>query len=595
MHVIENNNTRVGKVYCYASECKWNKTRKKYDKPRVSIGHLEGEPPSFVPNKKTLALFKMEADKPAGLSTGDKSVIAAITTKYGDEVRTNAKNAIANQSITVSKTVRAIFSGPAMVFGSISERYQLQPMLSRAFGEDSALTILSLAWYIAAEGGALSNSDVWLDHFENPMGHSVSSQEITRFLDSMGEDGILTFYKEWAAGFEKKGDKTLYDLTSISCYGRGIDMASWGHNHDKEDLPQVNYALLCARNTAMPLFAWPLDGSISDVKTLQNTLQFLEKLDYNPDCLMMDRGFASMENISYMLKKGRTFLQALRVNAGWIREIIDAGRETRLRPDSMRKAGDRTYYVSTSKCQWVTMMKINKKGISEEITLVYICKNAKGEKYVAKEDEQIISQHACMVHVLFCQDLVGSQWDNFMDKLNMEYARLLSDENLEIANEFKRYFTVEKKKWARKRTVDFNMEKITQHRDLYAGHTCFITNDNTITTAEQALNEYSTRDYIEKDFDEMKNDLDMRRIRVHTDGRMKARLFIQFIAEIFMREIRVRLSQSKECKKMTKKQIISHIKAIYKIKFIGKYKDVCPELSKSQRAILEALKISDTR
>lgn len=372
-------------------------------------------------------------------------------------------------------------------------------------------------------------------------------------------------------------------------------MAGWGYNRDKEDLQQVNYALLCLRNTAMPLFAWLLDGSISDVKTLQNTLQFLEKLDYNPDCLMLDRGFSSMENITFMLKKRLTFLQAVRVNAGWIREIIDAGRETRLRPDSMWKAGDRTYYVSSTKCQWVTMMKTNKKGISEEVTFVYICSNAKGEKYIAKEDEQILSQHACTVHVLFCQDLVGSQWDIFMGKLNAEYERLSADEDSEPASEFKCYFVLEKKKWARKRTVDFNMEKILRHRNLYAGHTCFITNDKTIATAEQALEEYSTRDYIEKDFDEMKNDLDMRRIRVHTDGRMRARLFIQFIAEIFIREIRVRLSLSEECKKMTRKQIISHIKGIYKIKFTGKYRDVHPELSKSQRAILEALEIRDSR
>ncbi|MDR2855015.1 MAG: hypothetical protein LBV40_02515 [Methanomicrobiales archaeon] len=42
--------------------------------------------------------------------------------------------------------------------------------------------------------------------------------------------------------------------------------------------------------------------------------------------------------------------------------------------------------------------------------------------------------------------------------------------------------------------------------------------------------------FIEKDFDEMKNDLDMRRLRVQSDARMKARLFIQFIAEIYMRQ-----------------------------------------------------------
>jgi transposase len=345
----------------------------------------------------------------------------------------------------------------------------------------------------------------------------------------------------------------------------------------------------------MPLFAWPLDGSISDVKTLQNTLQFLDKLNYKPGCLMMDRGFGSMENITFMLQRGYVFLQALRVNANWIYDIIDAGKDVRLRPDSMIKVGDRTYYASTSICQWVTLQRMNKKGGTVEDTFVYQCKESKSKKYVAQDGEEILSQYPCRVHVLFCQDLVGSQWDKFMEKLNIEYERIIAEENVAPTSELERYFIIEKKKWGRKRSVEFNMENIAKHRNNYAGHICFITNDRTIATANDALKEYSTRDYIEKDFDEMKNELDMSRIRVHTDNRMKARLFIQFIAEIYIREIRVRLRDSEECRKMTRKQIASHIKGIYKIKFTGKYKDVCPELSKSQRSILEALGLNDSR
>ena len=90
----------------------------------------------------------------------------------------------------------------------------------------------------------------------------------------------------------------------------------------------------------------------------------------------------------------------------------------------------------------------------------------------------------------------------------------------------------------------------------------------------------------------MKNDLDMNRIRVQNDDRMRARLFIQFIAEIYLREIRLKLKKSKECKKMTKKQIFSHIKAMAKICFKNKYNDVVPQLSKNQRSILIALGIN---
>ena len=135
-----------------------------------------------------------------------------------------------------------------------------------------------------------------------------------------------------------------------------------------------------------------------------------------------------------------------------------------------------------------------------------------------------------------------------MDNLNSEYARLLSDPLANVKSQYKPFFFIEKPKYARKRVVDFNTEAITKHKNKYVGYICFLTNDPTAKTAKDALAECSTRDYIEKDFDEMKNDLDMRRIRVHTDGRMRARLFIQFIAEIYLREIRFRIRQSKDCK-----------------------------------------------
>jgi transposase len=515
--------------------------------------------------------------------------------KYGDDVRGIAATMAVSGKDEVLQTARAIFSGPSLVFGGITVRYHVDTILRKAFGENNARDILSLAWYLASEGDALSNSDAWLAYFDTPRGEAISSQDITRLLDGMGQDGIMTFYKEWLSGFSKMPDKMLYDLTSISWHGYDIDMASWGHNRDKEDLPQVNFALLCLRSTAMPLFAWPLEGSISDTRTLVNTLQFLDKLGYKPNCLMMDRGFSSMENITYMLRYGYTFLQAVRVNSRWIRNIIDSGRNARLRPDSMVKVGGRVYYASTAKCQWIMLKRMTRKSEVEEV-VVYQYRDAKDKRYVSRDaGTEVLAQYPCSVHVLFCQDLVGGQWDRFMGRLNEEYKRLLADEDVVVKSDLKDYFRIEKKKYARKRTVEFDLENIERYRDNYAGHICFITNDRTVATAEEALNEYSTRDYIEKDFDEMKNDLDMRRIRVHTDERMKARLLIQFIAEIYLREIRVRLRSSEDCKKMTRKQISSHIKSIYKVRFKGKYKDVRPELSKSQRAILNALEIQDAR
>jgi hypothetical protein len=593
LHIVENWNKQAQKTYCYACECNWNKELHKYDKPRISIGKLEGVPPSFVPNKYFARLL---SDDPTDLGDNDKLVIATTVEKYGQSILELGDVGLEPPTDRATfQTARAVFTGPAIVFGGITKRYHIDDALKKSFGEDAWKDILSLAWYLASEGSALSDSDVWLDRFDNPRGCQISSQDITRLLDRMDTDSILTFYKEWLASLEKTNDRVLYDLTSISWTGKGIDMAGWGHNRDCDKLPQVNYALLCARSTGMPLFAWPLDGSVSDTRTLQNTLRFLDKLGYKPDCLMMDRGFASRENITYMFGHGHTFLQALRLNAGWLQEIIDAGRMERLSPDSRLKVGDRTYYASTTVCQWLVINKVTKKGMVEEVHIAIDNEQMNVKNMVDQKEGEVVAQHRCYVHVLFCQDLVGKQWDRFMEGLKNEHDRLVNNEKAEIAEAFKRYITIEKKRYARRRSVDYNYDNIEKHRNRYNGHICFITNDETITTAEKALSEYSTRDYIEKDFDELKNELDMKRIRVHTDGRMCARLLIQFIAQIILRELRILLQKSNECKKMTRRQISSHIKGIYKIVFKEKNQAVIPELSKSQRKILEALGLSDER
>jgi transposase len=515
-----------------------------------------------------------------------KCIVDTVITKYGEDVYNRIQ---APKDKTGMSSARAVFIGPALVLGGITRKYCIDHMLCKAFGDQTADEILALAWYITSEGDALSNSDSWLDHFENPAECSMSSQDITRLLDSMSYDNIMTFYKQWLAAFKKVGDKVLYDLTSISYYGHGINLAAWGHNRDNEPLPQVNYGMLCLRSTAMPLFGWMLDGSISDVTTLTNTLQFLDKLGYKPDCLLMDRGFAAEENITYMLRHKQTFLQALRINPDWVKHVIDVGRNERFLPESKIEVDNRTYYVSTTQCRWVRQVRTSGKGKREEEEVKVIPQR---KAYASSEENvEVLEQYGCTVHVLYCQDLVGNHWDRFMDALGAERQRLVADDDAQPKKEYKNYFVLSKVKYARQRSVEYNLENIKQHRNNYAGHICFMTNDRTMSTASDALKEYSTRDHIEKDFDEMKNELDMKRIRVHTDGRMAARLFVQFIAEIFMREIRVCLNSSDDCKKLTRRQIFNHIKAIYKVKFKGKYKDVYPALSKTQRSILKALEI----
>jgi transposase len=586
----------VNQKYCYACETVWDKERKKSCRTGKCIGHVNSDN-LLIPNRYLSLLFSLESSDPSSLNEYEKLIIETVIDKYGEGVRGKAtKPPSKHLSEDDIMTARAVFIGPNLVFGTITKRYHISSILEKSFGERIMKDILSLAWYLASEGNALSDSDSWLDYYEPPRGSTMSSQDVSKLLDAIDYDGMMTFYRLWlqeAVKSTAKTDKILYDLTSISYYGSGIDAVEYGYNRDHEALPQVNYALLCLRSTAMPLLAWSINGSISDISTLETTLQFLRKLQYMPDCLMMDRGFCSMDNLNGMFKNGYTFLQAVKINAKWIYEVIDASENLRFNPDSKIEVGERTYYVSSNLCRWVRVRKTSGRDSGKEEVLVHICSGSARNKYVSKEDGiEVIAQYPCQVHVLFCQDLVGRQHDRFMDRLKVEHDRLVADESAEIQKEFEKYIKVYRKKYARRRTVAYDTDMIAQHRNKYAGYICFLTNDRTIGTALDALTEYSTRDYIEKDFDEMKNNLDMKRIRVQTDARMRSRLFIQFIAEIYMREIRVCIRSSETCKKLTRKQVFSHIKTIYKVEFKGRYRDVYPELSRQQRDILDALNVN---
>jgi hypothetical protein len=346
----------VNQRYCYACEKVWDSSLKKYRTPAKCIGHLDEEN-SLIPNRYLLQLFYLESTAPASLGEYEKLVIETVIEKYGESVRCKTiKISPKILSENDIQTAKVVFIGPELVFDRITKRYRIDSLLKKGFDEETVKDTLALAWYIASEGSALSDSDGWLDYYENPRGSGMSSQDVSRLLDTIDCDGMMTFYKFWhkaATGGATKTDKVLYDLTSISYYGTGIDAAEYGYNRDHENLPQVNFALLCLRTTAMPLFAWPMNGSISDVSTLGTTLQFLRKFQYMPDCLMMDRGFCSMENLTGMFQNGYTFLQAIKVNAQWIYGVIDASESVRFNPDSKMDIGERTYYASTTICRWV--------------------------------------------------------------------------------------------------------------------------------------------------------------------------------------------------------------------------------------------------
>ena len=100
----------------------------------------------------------------------------------------------------------------------------------------------------------------------------------------------------------------------------------------------------------------------------------------------------------------------------------------------------------------------------------------------------------------------------------------------------------------------------------------------------------TTKDIIEKYFDDLKNSLDMKRLRMHTIETVDGRLFVQFIALIITSALRREMQTSKLSEKYTVRKLLIEMDPLTKIRYAGKYGQILTEITKPQREILELLK-----
>ncbi|KKL12074.1 hypothetical protein LCGC14_2539390, partial [marine sediment metagenome] len=55
-----------------------------------------------------------------------------------------------------------------------------------------------------------------------------------------------------------------------------LELVERGYNRDKEKLPQINFGVIYGEPFSLPLFYTKYPGSIPDVKTLQNMVEYLD-------------------------------------------------------------------------------------------------------------------------------------------------------------------------------------------------------------------------------------------------------------------------------------------------------------------------------
>jgi transposase len=112
------------------------------------------------------------------------------------------------------------------------------------------------------------------------------------------------------------------------------------------------------------------------------------------------------------------------------------------------------------------------------------------------------------------------------------------------------------------------------------------------TDSGELLEVYRRKDIVENCFDDLKNILDMKRLRIHSSAAMDSRLFIQFLALILISSIRTvaaAAKQNKEMRFMTVREIMDAMECIVRITYSGRYGSTISEIAPLQRDIINAL------
>ena len=435
--------------------------------------------------------------------------------------------------------------GDFFLMDRIARDIGLSRVLSNVYGSMGD-EILMLAIYMALTGQALYRCDGWQRETLTGRDGKLTSQRCSRVLKSLDEPRRMDFFRAWANA-RQQHEYLAYDVTSVSSYSRGNELVEHGYNRDGEEMAQVNLGMYYGEESGLPIFYCTYKGSIVDKSHLPYMMQYNERLGINDVCFVMDRGFFSEDNVKWMAHEHR-FIMGISNSLRISKEIIAAyGNE-----------------VMSSRYDI---------GLS-------------GANGISIDDERY--EFRSKVHLFYSVDKLSDEKRIFTEKLAKWEDDLRKGKIIKAADG---YFHVDLDGADGLPVVTRNHAAIDEKlRNM--GYFLMLTTDLKKNPSE-ILDIYRKKDLIEKSFDELKNDLDMKRLRVHSDVAANGKMFIAFIGLILRTYVHQRLKDYIDSKRpISMAQIFDELRMIKTVKTkTGMW--LHNPLTKRQRAILEQFEITE--
>jgi transposase len=445
---------------------------------------------------------------------------------------------------------RVVSVGCHFLVAGILSKLGAARALEGAVGPRRASEAVAVAAYMASEGNVMEHISAWRDS-SMLAGPCPAPQKAPAFFASLSHGERMAFFRQWAPANAKHGYLS-YDVTSFSSYAEGISDLEWGYNRDGDRLPQINLGRYLAQGSRLPVFYVTYPGSIVDKSHLPYMMAYNDELGIGGGItFVMDRGFCSASNVDFMHSEGRPYIMGVDKRSKAAQEAIDGVRK---KIASLRHmAGDGTYAVA-----------------------------ARSKVYGGQAS----------MHVFYSPELAERQRRDLLRVVENMEAELAQakDAPEKGMKRFARYLDISMRKGGL--SFERNYDRIDE-ASKNCGFFCILT--NTEAASAEVLETYRGKDALEKGFDDIKNHIDMKRVRAHSGAAVDGKLFCAFLALIATSEMSNRLRAFNEANKaraVSKRGLISELEKIRVFVAHGGRRFLNP-LTKTQRSLLAAFDLGE--
>jgi transposase len=441
--------------------------------------------------------------------------------------------------LPASDSVRSV--GASWLIRHILDTLGVTKMLENALGAARAAAALTAVIYMVCKGNVFEHVGDWCEGFTLDE-KFITSQASSELFASISAAERMKFFHSW---IETLGASKYwaYDVTSFSSYAEGIQDTEWGHNRDGDKLPQINMGCYLDQERGLPVFYVTYPGSIVDKSHLPYMMAYNEELGVGDVCFVMDRGFCSTANVRFMHENHLPYVMGVEIRNKAARQAIDEVRSS-IQAMSARLAD----------------------GV-----------------YAAHLRDRFYGETSTL-HIYYDPALAERQRSDFARTLLNRENELEQKKTLNAAEakRFRKFFVIELAK-----DGAFSFSRDYDKIDAAARNNGFfcLLSDKPLGDAE-ALGIYRKRDKIEKGFDDLKNHIDMKRLRTQITETTDGKLFCAFVALIAASELTNKLRKLMEDKCMSKDDVISELEKIKSVELSGGKRLMNP-LTKKQRLLLE--------